>query len=464
MKLLKRLNSLGPITEIPSGRTLNSHKLYLAIEARTEQFKKQGLQTGDRVLLHHGNSIAFFIDLLSVWRSGAGVVPVDKSNLKNPAVHSLARFEILVDEGPLVPLHSGIQTDYDEGGHLILYTSGSTGANKAVVHTLTTLENRIAALEKNLPVSEFERSLCLLPTHFGHGLIGNSLFPLLTGQHLFIASAFDPTSIASLANIADKYQITFLSSVPSLWRLMKGHRGPDLNTLRRIHCASAPFSDDLYDQIKKWAPSAKIFNVYGTTEFASWISGYEIQSPADGPFVGAGWDTEFKLTEIDENGLGRVFAHSSSLMKCYLKQPEETNKKILHKDQKIWFDTGDLGIWDAQKGLKIMGRSDDLINKGGAKINPNEIESLLLMHSEIESVCVFSLPHEMAGEIVAAAVVLKKHSQIQTHELESWCREKITSYKVPTRWFILKTMPVSTRGKISRRSLRELCLTMEKST
>ena len=445
MKLLKRLTRLGSITEVSNGRTQSSSELCSNIEMRVIQFKKQGLKPNDRVLLHYGNSIEFFIDLLALWSAGAGAVPLDTRNRLNLATQPQANFEIQEAHGPLVPLSFDSKVEYN-GAHLVLYSSGSTASPKTIIHNLAALENKISTFEKIFPNDEFMRSLCILPTHFGHGLIGNSLFPLLTGKHLFIAPAFDFKGIFLLAALVDQYKITFLSSVPSVWRILEGQTGPSLGSLKRIHCASAPFTGDLYDKIIKWAPSAKIFNVYGTTELASWISGYEIRSTADEAYVGSGWDVEFKLTDEDTNGQGRVWAR---LLKT------ENNES--------WQDTSDLGSLDPRKGLKLFGRADDIINNGGLKVHPDVVEKYLLQHSAIVSACVFSLPHSITGESVAAAVVLKNKIQIETHQLENWCRQHLESFQIPTRWFILNDLPINSRGKVSRHSLREFCLAIKEN-
>src|SRR5688572_5530690 len=180
---------------------------------------------------------------------------------------------------------------------LILFTSGSTGTPKGVVHTHRSLRARWIALRECLGTGSYRRTLCLLPTHFGHGLICNSLFPWLSGRHLFIAPPFSTDLLMQLGRLIDQHEITFLSSVPSMWALtLKLSKPPQANTLRRIHCGSAPLSAHLWRQIQDWAGTKEVFNAYGITETGSWVAGTTIGEfePEDG-LVGVSWSAVIKI-------------------------------------------------------------------------------------------------------------------------------------------------------------------------
>jgi oxalate---CoA ligase len=105
-----------------------------------------------------------------------------------------------------------------------------------------------------LGITVFRRTLCLLPTHFGHGLICNSLFPWLAGQELYVVPPGKTQIVSQLGSLVDEHAITFMSSVPSLWRLaLKTSRPPVQHTLERVICGSAPLSADLWHRIKDWS-------------------------------------------------------------------------------------------------------------------------------------------------------------------------------------------------------------------
>lgn len=448
---MKLFRQLGQMTEIQTGSTVSAKEIHFRVEARAQSFVSQGLLKNDRVFLRYGNSISFFIDLFALWTLDACAMPLDKTTPEHEfqklVDHSSASFEIQAENGPLIRI--GSSQSIEENIHLILYTSGSMGQPKGVTYNLTTLETKLTVLSENLNIADFQKSLCLLPTHFGHGLIANSLFPLLRGCHLYIGSAFDLTMAEKLSSIIDHHEITFFSSVPSFWNFLKYHPGPQKNSLKRIHCASSLFLENAYLQIHKWSPSANIFNVYGLTEFASWVSGFEIQTAADFKYVGSGWGAEFKIENSDENGVGVVLIKAKAEMIGYLNQPDLTEKSRFDG----WFRTGDLGSIDKSRGLTLLGRYDDLMNVGGAKIVPSEIENVLLKNSSLQSVCVFSVPHVLMGEAIVAAYV-NPLNDVTPAQLERWCQDYLPKYRIPTYWYPVQQIPETTRGKVDRRNLR----------
>ncbi len=431
--------------------------LMVHIQQRARIFVQKGLTKNHSVVLRHGNSIYFFIDLFAIWILEACAIPIDGATpeieIQGLAKRSRANFEIQCDHGDLIRLNS---TEKYNLGHLILYTSGSAGQPKGVVHSISSIENKIFKLKKHLCIENFKRTLCVLPTFFGHGLIGNCLFPLLNGCHLFIGQQYNTLSTEKIVQIIDQHQITFVSSVPSFWNFFKKHPGPLKNSLQRIHCASEAFPEQIFNQIQDWAPSAQIFNVYGLTELASWVSGQHINHLTKKNSVGHGWDVEFQIRNPDQSGVGEVWIKSSTSMVQYFDQIELTDER----NQSGWFDTKDLGTWDTRDGLILAGRSDGMINKGGQKIYPNEVESVLLKKVEISAACVFSIPHHLTGQTVAAAYT-SDDQNVSNSILEEFCRTLMPAYRCPTQWFRFKDFPINSRGKINRIELKKMCLILQ---
>ena len=289
-------------------------------EQRTEQYAALGFKHSDRVFLHHGNTLEFFVDLLAVWELGGCAIPID-GRLTAFEVETLAgaakpRFSVWKDEPEsglsvsLAALGVTVLTSWDEkivsrtsqsnqrgaglmldDEALILFTSGTTGKPKGVVHTHRSLRARWMSLRQSLGLDSYRRTLCLLPTHFGHGLICNCLFPWLSGQHLFVGPPFRPDVVMRLGATLDQHEITFMSSVPPVWKLaLKTTKPPQSRTLKRIFCGSAPLSAALWKSVQEWSGIQQVFNAYGITETGSWMAGTTVPdfSPEDG-LIGEAW-------------------------------------------------------------------------------------------------------------------------------------------------------------------------------
>jgi acyl-CoA synthetase (AMP-forming)/AMP-acid ligase II len=201
---------VGNLHEPITGRGWEKKTIYEEFENRVRLLQIHGVSGSDRVLIHYGNNIEFFVDLLAIWYLGGSAIPIDSRltpfEVENIARVAQPRFSLwgeLVDE-PVASVLRGlgvkiVQTCVREKNTshafaspppksefsldqeaLILFTSGTTGQPKGVVHTHRTLRARWMSLRENLGIERFRRSLCLLPTHFGHGLICNCLFPWLS--------------------------------------------------------------------------------------------------------------------------------------------------------------------------------------------------------------------------------------------------------------------------------------------
>jgi acyl-CoA synthetase (AMP-forming)/AMP-acid ligase II len=489
--------NVGHLTELLTGRTLNRREIAFRVAERVEQYQDEGLARGDRVLVCYGNNLEFFIDLLAVWHLGASFVPID-GRLSAFEVENLARAVrprfILVDSkadnsittaitaagakvitpprnvskqahSVAMPFNSRTRLD-DEA--LILFTSGSTGTPKGVVHTHRSLRARWIALRESLGVQSYDRTLCLLPTHFGHGLICNCLFPWLSGLDLYIAPAFSTDCLMQLGHLIDDHKITFLSSVPSMWGLtLKASKPPQSQSLRRIHCGSAPLGAHLWKQIQEWAGTREVFNAYGITETGSWVAGTTVGDfvPEDG-LIGIPWGAVIRILSSREPAAafdldspckteetGYVWINTAALMQGYDGQQQLTDEVISGG----WFLTGDVGLIDQRGWLYLKGREREEINKGGTKIYPQDIDAVVERFEHTRKVCTFGIADPLYGQNVAMAVVLKNDDAITIRALHGWMKRHLAEFKMPIRWYILDSFPPNARGKISRRAVQESC-------
>lgn len=481
------VNKIGSITFGNNFQTWSQKKLQNEIKKRTILLSNIGIKRGDIVLIIHGGTPLFFADLFAVWNQGACAACLNPK-ITNSELNRIINFlhpklvlwssennNALDIKTEVVDLNNCTLNFNNENAivnsgnlddnALILFTSGTTGTPKGVTHTFRSILSRIALNQLMIPKEDMKRTLCLLPTHFGHGLIGNSLTPLLSGQNLILLNAKTEIEItANLGKIIDQHKVTFMSSVPTMWRMVtKIAKPPVKNTLKRIHIGSAPLSENLWNNIIKWSRINEVVNMYGITETANWIAGASATSmkPEDG-LIGCMWGgmaaIKKKTGEIVSEGEGEILVINPSLMSGYHNLPK-INEEVFENG---WFHTGDIGRIDGKGVMRLTGRIKSEINRAGFKIHPEDIDILLERHPSIIEACSFAIPDPIAGEIVGVAVQLAKPENISSDELRIWCSKFLSQEKVPEKWFIISEIPKTDRGKINRDNVASACLRMNK--
>ena len=491
---------LGPLTEPVTGKHWDRETVRERYHQRLGFFLRHGLAASDRVFLHFGNSPEFFVDLMAIWSLGGCAVPIDPrlttfevETLAGAATptFSLFRGEPAADlaralAGLGVRVLDDVEADLSAptasasralpGGRLlsldqdalILFTSGTTGQPKGVVHTHRSLRARWMSLRSSLGLEPFRRTLCLLPTHFGHGLICNALFPWLSGQHLFITPPFKNDLLLNLGALLDEHAITFMSSVPTVWRLaLKTAAPPRRSALQRVFCGSAPLSAHLWKDVQEWTGVAEVWNAYGITETGSWLAGTSVPgfTPEDG-LVGQAWGGVLKvlrtadaLTQIDDTQecapgeSGQVWVNTPALMRGYLGRDDLTADVV----SAGWFRTGDIGVLDDRGWLHLRGRQREEINKGGMKIYPGDVDAVVERFPATRDVCTFAVEDALFGEDVALAVVLDSADGPTLRGLFDWMSQHLARHQMPRRWYVVDEIPRTSRGKVNRSQVAERC-------
>ena len=462
------LNFMGTITDCNNNITWSNKELLRLIREKTNEYKLKGLEADDIVIIAHSKLPDFFVELLALWNIGS-CVAVLNPNITKSEINNIIKFlkpYLVIDPQKVSYYQSNKKINKNtfkaiDNKALILFTSGTTGSPKAVVHSFRSLISRFTLNNIFIGTNTLTNSLCLLPFHFGHGLIGNCLSVLFNNGHLYILE----NNLANLSNIdtyLKKYNITFLSSVPSLWKSILKLR-PDISdpiNLKRIQIGSAPLSSTLWEQVVEWSKGKEVINAYGITETANWAAGASSIDKIEDGLVGKMWGGFMALlntkNEITTFGEGEIILKTPSLMTEYFKNKELTSNVFNNG----WYKTGDIGYLENDI-MKIIGRSKNEINRAGLKINPEELDTLIEKHNLIHEACAFGAPDDILGEKVYVAVVPLEKNKIKPETMKAWLSDKISQEKIPERWFFLDNIPKNDRGKINRKSILEACLENE---
>lgn len=459
--VLDDLNTFPPeatLVDVRQGASLSRDALLDEVARRGRLLRELGVRAGDNVVVGQASAVDYIADLFALWSIGAAGVAVEPNLTASEQARVSASVGARLWRGE--DRRQGEETPSDQqvpasngGDALILLTSGTTGRPKGVVHSLESLTSRIEANLAAIGSEDLARSLLVLPIHFGHGLIGNTLTVLAAGGTLYLWPTPSVVEVKDFPALIDNEQLTFMSSVPAFWRIALRVAQRPGRSLARVHVGSAPLSTMLWEQIAAWCGTRRVFNMYGMSEAANWIAGAALDEGARDGYVGRPWGGAFAVADasgaIVPSGSGEVLLRSPSMMSRYYGLPEETTGSFVDG----WLKTGDIGELAEDGSLTLIGRSKSEINRAGAKILAEEIDMLLERHPMIEEACAFGMPDAVAGEVVAAAVVPREPG-LDEDTLRAWCRERCRRDAVPARFFFFDKLPRNDRGKVARAAVR----------
>jgi acyl-CoA synthetase (AMP-forming)/AMP-acid ligase II len=336
---------------------------------------------------------------------------------------------------------------------LILHTSGSTGRPKRVPLTHANLSISAGNVARSYALSADDVSLCAMPLFHVHGLVASTLATLATGGTVVVPTKFSPLAFG---RIARDNGVTWFSAVPTLHQLLlarvdRGSGKPaGAERLRFIRSCSAALPPQVMQDLEA-AFGVPVLEAYGMTEAAHQMASNPLPPAVRKPgSVGPGTDVRISIMDgvgkqLQRGERGEVVIQGPNVIRGYENNPKANASSFVDG----WFRTGDQGYLDADGYLTLTGRIKELINRGGEKISPREIDEVLLSHPAVAEAVCFGVAHPTWGEEVAAAVVLRQSTT--EPELLAYCRERLADYKRPKQIHITDAIPRTATGKIQRR-------------
>ena len=344
---------------------------------------------------------------------------------------------------------------------LILHTSGTTSRPKVVPLSQANLAASAGHIATSLALTPEDRCLNMMPLFHIHGLVAALLASLSSGGAVSCTPGFSALSFFPWLKAQDP---TWYTAVPTMHQaiLARAPRNAEISEacrLRFLRSSSASLPGPVMEALAETF-GAPVIEAYGMTEAAHQMTcnplGAGLQRPgsvgvAAGPEVAIAHEAENHIT----GGVGEVVISGPNVTAGYENNPEANEKNFFEADGKRWFRTGDQGEIDAKGYLTLTGRLKEIINRGGEKISPLEVDGVLSAHPAVAQAVTFALPHDKLGEDVAAAVVLKEGQEADEKAIRAFVGEQLAAFKVPRKVLILDEIPKGATGKLQRICLAE---------
>ena len=441
-----------------------------------------GLSAGDRVVLFTSNKPPFLIGQLGAMFAGGVPLPLNPRFTREEMRYFLSdsqasvviagKEQRAVVEQLAVELGQAIKVLPDASvldrpaatwrepaagageACLILYSSGTTGWPKGVVHTNANVASSLAALAECWRMTPEDVVVNVLPLFHIHGLAFATHLTWLSGGCLLVEDAFEP--LQTLATIGRG--TVFMAVPPIYYRLLEEPQfkiaAESWKSVRLFTCGSAPIRPEVLPELEG-VLGKPVINRYGMTE-AYVIASLPLVGPWPYGSVGQPLSgVEMKITRDDgstaaASEVGSVQIRGPNLFRHYWNKPEATRDAF----QDGWFDTGDLGQHDAAGFLTLVGRKHDLIITSGYNVYPQVVERVIGECPGVAECAVLGLPDAQRGERVAVAVV-RTDQKLDEAAIAAWCRERLIHYQQPRSFLFVESLPRNSLGKILRRELRE---------
>ncbi len=335
---------------------------------------------------------------------------------------------------------------------LFLHTSGTTSRPKGVPLTHENLVASLRNIAETYELTPNDVAMVVMPLFHVHGLIGVSLSTFYSGGSIvipprFSASAFWPVQAETGA--------TWYSAVPTIHQVLLLRADDDnapQQSFRFIRSCSSALAPSVFHDLEKRF-GAPVLEAYGMTEASHQMSSSPLPPGDRKPgTVGKPTGVEVAIMDMEGKGdllpvgsIGEVVIKGENVMHGYNNNPEANADAFVNG----WFRTGDQGMMDEAGYLTLTGRIKELINRGGEKISPLEVDAVLLQHDSVAEAVCFAVPDVKYGEVVHAAVVL--NGETDEESIRQFCSQQLADFKVPDVVYIADSLPRTATGKIQRR-------------
>ena len=455
-------------------RSLTNAGLLERVRAAGRHLDELGVGAEDVVALKLRNRVEFVVLLFACWRLGATVTPVNPSLTDAEAMRQLqasgARL-LVVEDGVSAPgevATLAVGNLYAKGPGwdapplvdpaalaLLIFTSGTTGVPKGVMLDHANLDAMAEMGRQALGIGPADRCLLILPLFHVNGIVVSVLMPLLAGASVVIAERFDPHTFF---DTVEHHRPTFFSAVPTIFTMLAALPDEvvsDTSSVRFGICGAAPASAELLDRFET-RYGFPLIEGYGLSEATCASTVNPVTGDRRAGTVGIAFPGQ-QIRIVDANGAevetgvdGEVVIAGANVMRGYLGRADETARVIIDG----WLHTGDVGHLDIDGYLTLVGRSKDMIIRGGENIYPKEIEDVLTSDPTVLEAAVIGVPDAKWGETVAAYVAPRPGRPINPEALHALCARQLAGYKRPTTITVMDAIPKNAVGKTDKAPLR----------
>ena len=341
---------------------------------------------------------------------------------------------------------------------MVLHTSGTTSRPKIVPLSQKNLCASAGNIRRTLAFTTSDRGLNIMPLFHIHGLIAGVLAPVSAGSEVFCSPGFDALKFFGWM---DECHPTWYTAVPTMHQaiLTRAPRNKEIiakNPLRFLRSSSSSIPPQVITELEAVFGSPLI-EAYGMTEATHQMASNPLPPAKRKPgAVGLAAGPEVQI--MDEAGnilapdtVGEIVIRGANVTTGYENNPKANAEGYTNG----WFRTGDQGVKDAEGYVSLTGRLKEIINRGGEKISPREIDEVIMDHPAVAQVVCFGVPHPKLGEEVGAAVVLKEGATATEKDIQAFVATRVADFKVPKKVLILPEIPKGATGKLQRIGLAQ---------